>query len=99
MKTRQNQHNAGECPVDETGNDRGCEVDDDVGERFKMFRFFMGRTLTDFAAEMGVPCSILERIEKGDMEAVFTYGGKFLGRYGLNLNWLLCGTQSMFIND
>ena len=73
------------------------EVVIEVGERFKAFRYYMGKTAEELAKEMDCPVSVLKQIEEGDMEAIFTYGRELVERYNLDLTWLVCGTHNMFI--
>ncbi|NIM14523.1 MAG: hypothetical protein GTO45_21090 [Candidatus Aminicenantes bacterium] len=91
MKILKNKHKSRD------GQDK--EVVKEVGERFKAFPYYMGKTSEELAKEMDCSVSILKRIEKGDMEAIFTYGGELVERYNLNLTWLVCGTKNMFIDD
>jgi hypothetical protein len=75
------------------------EIVGEIGERFQVFRNLLGRSPGELAVELGLPLSLLDRIEAGDMEVVFTYGGKFADRYNLNLNWALFGIQNIFMRD
>jgi ribosome-binding protein aMBF1 (putative translation factor) len=77
---------------------RHKEVVKEVGKRFEAFRYYMGKTLEELAAEMDCSPSILKRIEKGDMEAIFTHGGELVEQYNLDLTWLVCGTKKMLID-
>jgi len=70
-----------------------------LGNRFLLFRKVIRKTKPQLASEMGVEIEKLAFIENGKENFDMSNLHYLASQYGLNLNWLLSGEGSMFIEQ
>lgn len=70
----------------------------EVGERFKSFRIHKKKSQKVLATELGVHQSTITNIEKGEAFPKVNYLNYLYEEYGLNLNWLVTGKGSHYMD-
>jgi transcriptional regulator with XRE-family HTH domain len=71
----------------------------DYGIRFLLFRKAIKKTQEQLAEETETNLEILDGIEKGSIYPEINYLHFLNKKYGLNINWILCGDGEMFIKN
>jgi len=69
----------------------------EVGERFKVFRLGKKKAQHELASELQVHQSSITNIEKGITFPNVSYLIYFFEKYGVNLNWLVCGYGEQYL--
>ena len=73
-------------------------MDIEVGKRLKELRGYLEYSQKDFANKYGMSQQALSKYEKGQSDISDTIKKSLNKDYHLNLNWLLTGKGSMFVN-
>jgi transcriptional regulator with XRE-family HTH domain len=71
----------------------------EVGERFKVFRLDKKKAQHILASELQVHQSTITNIEKGITFPKVSYLSYFFEKYGLNLNWMVCGYGGQYMEE
>ncbi len=70
----------------------------EVGKRFKVFRLGKKKMQHELASELQVHQSTITNIEKGISFPNVGYLIYFFEKYGVNLNWMLCGYGEQYMD-
>jgi len=71
----------------------------EVGERFKTFRLDKKKSQNVLASELQVHQTTITNIENGSTFPKVNYLDYFFEKYGLNLNWLVCGYGEEYLEE
>jgi transcriptional regulator with XRE-family HTH domain len=68
----------------------------DMGERFRIFRELIGKTLEQLAKETALTVEFLSQLESGEFIPWLVFFEYFYREYGLNLTWMTNGKEKIF---
>ena len=69
-----------------------------LGERLKLVRERLGMTQKEFAEFLGVGIASVQRYEREERIPSGEFLKLLLDKFNININWLLTGEGSMFVN-
>ncbi|MCP5054090.1 MAG: hypothetical protein GY940_43385 [bacterium] len=75
------------------------DPESDLGIRFLIFRKAIKKERIHIAYELNIEPSDVDDIENGSITPEINYLHELNRKYGLNINWMLCGEGQMFTGD
>lgn len=70
-----------------------------IGKRLKEFRALKHLTILEMSKELNIPVRTAGSYERGEVLPSSKFYSLMIERYNLNINWLISGRGTMFINQ